>query len=186
MRILCDVDGVLANFVSAYLEETSLLPEDILARDIESFLSEHERVVANRRLQKKSFCLDIKLYKDACRFYHQLLRFGEVTFITAPSNTHFWHAERVLWLEQHFDEYSFNNTVFCPSELKPLFSGDVLIEDDAATLEGWCKANPLGIGVLLDRPWNSGIPFAPKNEVRAADYSEVLRVIESRKEKATI
>lgn len=95
-----------------------------------------------------------------------------VIALTAPIFTPDWLHGRAAWLTRR--GYTDRTIVFTRD--KTLVPGDVLIEDNPEYALAWAAANPNGVALLYDQPWNQGV-FRPFNVFRAHDWLEVVEII---------
>lgn len=71
--------------------------------------------------------------------------------VTAPYNVNCWVPERRKWLMNNFD-FKKDDIIFTSG--KQHVPGDVFIDDHPKNIKKWKKANPEGIALLWDAPWN--------------------------------
>lgn len=169
MRILLDVDGVLANpgpaaarFLGNYYDPAAWdfgcanAPENLRAAWWEHFGS-------------PGFCANLPPYPRAYEFVQDLSRLGVVHIVTSPFSSCTWHAERARWLYEHMaiglEEITFTHR-------KDIIRGDVLIDDKLSNVREWQKANPEGLGILFAQPYNCDTVA-----LRADGYDEVLHEV---------
>jgi 5'(3')-deoxyribonucleotidase len=183
--ILCDVDGILLDFTSTYLQ----LVEEMFGRkhhesELHSF-NYHESIVSKSedraiwaRIEKTPGLVlnSIPLYEGSMKFLSQLRDIGRVVACTSPASA-LWTAERATWLREkaHFDR----KDIVIASD-KSLVVGNYLVDDHFDNVHAWSAAKSRaaddGLGILLSRPWNIKHSMDYVG-VRAHDYSEVLRAI---------
>lgn len=189
MRILLDVDGVVANFMSRVCsaifasEGTFYTPSDFRKWDLSATLSSEEQASVKLATWEKHWCYLIRPYEGAREFADQLRTLGDVRAVTAAmSRSPYWHRERRTWLADRVSIPE-EHVVFCPGEEKTYHDGDVLIEDRLETCIAWkayrgdrvynniptCKA------ILIDRPWNQG--DTPFGVYRVHSYAEAIELI---------
>lgn len=183
MIILKDVDGVLADFVGGLCLELRARgfdrkPEDVKHWDLSLSFSEAEMRAAHDIMCTPSFVHGLDWYEGAREFVRELRLEGEVHAVTAPfRSSASWMYERLCWLSS---EIPGERIHFVSGKYKSLVRGDVLVEDHPKTAHDWCEANPQGIAVLIDRPWNS--PSAAEWHMhsrmyRVRSYDEALQAI---------
>jgi len=83
-------------------------------------------------------------------------------------------AEKFDWLEIHIPELC-NQTIV--TIFKEYIAMDLLVDDSPMNIVKWCKANPEGIGFLVDQPWNKMFTDFPPNAV-VGNLQDVPRFIE--------
>lgn len=187
MRILCDVDGVLADFV--YHACTTInkkmphivpyLPAHFTSWQLEETLSPYAAEVLREATCKKGWCDTIPPYKQSTDFFHELKKEGDVRVLTAAvGDSDHWIVERKAWLKFWFSVDQ-EDIVFCPGKEKRFHFGDLLIEDRLDTCKDF--ANQWGHfgskALLIDRPWNQGA--TPFGVYRCSSYAEILELIKS-------
>jgi len=105
----------------------------------------------------------------------------DVVFLTSPwdENRH-WLEARKIWLGMHFH---MPQIIFASSGEKKFVCGDILIEDNLDTLRAWMDANPLGCGILIDRPWNQA-PVGPWFRYYEGSFETLLNHVMARVERS--
>lgn len=177
-RVILDCDGVIVDFVSAYLGlinyhgRTSHVPEDITDWDIVGCLDVPQPVVKKvHEYIDYSFCRDLPPIPGAVEGVKELMKHTEVLFLTSPwGGARGWHTAREEWLQEHLGAKS--NQIMHGSA-KEWVVADVFVDDKSSMVEKWQAAHPKGLGVLWDQPWgrNSNHP------VRTRDWAELLRLV---------
>ena len=180
LRILLDCDGVLADFVRAYLWHvnkiharripTAYSPDDVTQWDIASALSLSKETEdeASAIMGRPGECLKISAYLGSSEGVRMLQELGDVHIVTTPfppSET--WTSQREKWLAVH---YGIPRSRVCHAYDKTIVAGDVLIDDKTSTLVAWKRAHPGGVAILWDRPWNRGDAWSG---MRATSWQEV-------------
>ena len=80
---------------------------------------------------------------------------NRIVILTSPwphPMIHQWRAD-ALFRDFGIDRRS---VIFCPTRLKHLVHGDILIEDNPETCREWRESNPEGAAYLIARPYNDG------------------------------
>ena len=171
MRILCDVDGVLCNFIQGVCDVDGWAqPHHFTKFDMISGLKTQKRVdIVTEAICQKGFCYNLKPYPDSIAFVEGLRRLGSVTFVTSPfDSSHYWHHERLNWLKMVYSVKP-EDVIFAHSKQKVYIRGDALIEDRADT----ASESPID-SYLLDRPWNSG---EEGFFLRMQFYNDILEIL---------
>jgi 5'(3')-deoxyribonucleotidase len=184
VRILCDVDGILADMAGKYIRLLNHQTgrrhtvEDVTEWHFERCVaSSEENAAVWREMNEINACYTISPYPDAKDFLASLRTRGEVVAVTTPASTHRWCFERTQWLLNH--GFALTEIVFTHN--KALVRGDVLIDDHPDNIQAFADAG--GVGILLERPWNRKHVFAQTPNmgpapVYAADYEAVLVAID--------
>lgn len=183
MRILADCDGVFADFIGGVCAGLKAYgynrtPDDIKHWALEASLPDEECRVTYQLMKEPGFCHRLEWYEGAREFMRQLVREGETHVVTAPfrDGSH-WMNERIAWLAS---EMPGDRVHFVQGKWKHLLRGNVLVEDHPKTAHDWLLANPGGIALLIDRPWNQ--PSANEYQAhmsmyRVRSFEEALRII---------
>lgn len=160
-RVLLDVDGVLADFVGAYLDILSteigvfakreLITEFDIGKSLGLSRDESARVkraIGNReQLARK---LDV--YPGAIEGVARLAEIADVYIVTSPWNSNpTWCHDREHWLREHF---GIPHSRVVHTSAKYLCRGDFLVDDKTDTLGKWQAENPLGTAVQWKTPHN--------------------------------
>jgi 5'(3')-deoxyribonucleotidase len=178
--VLLDCDGVLADFTEVALsiiaEKTGIVysAEDIPRWDIfESMgLPElWEELV--KRANRKGFCSSIRPYSPAIMGVKKLRKKYDVLCVTAPVDALPWMYERAHWLEEHFD-IPRKKVIFAHE--KHHVHGDVLVDDKPDNVIAWAEANPDGVAVLWEHPYNEKVSL-PEGIVRCSDWNDLLSTL---------
>lgn len=151
MRILIDVDGVLADCLSPVLLECERrtgrrpqltswdLPPDVMA-------------VFREMASRPGYALGLEEYPGAWDAIDRLDDRHEVVFVTSPYGPcPTWAHERELWLHSRWPGIHVVHTA-----AKRLIRGDILIDDSPANCSSWAAEHPQGRPVLWLREYNHG------------------------------
>lgn len=167
MRILLDVDGVLADFVWEVIKVCAdkfgdhWNYSDITQFDIATALGytkEQEKILFDE-LKKPGVCENMAVIPGAKAAVDRLRELGDLYIVTSPMTSPTWTHERENWL---LDNFGIPRDKVIHSRVKTFIRGDCLIDDRADTVEAWAEYNPLGCGFLVDRPWNQHSKYRPR------------------------
>ena len=198
--VLLDVDGVLADFVGAYLDALEKVTgrrrerDEIRTWDIVKALdlapADAEEVA--RIVGQPDFCYDLKLIEGAAEGVAALRKIADIHVVTAPWPSRHWPGERVDWL---LDALGIERLDITLTTRKDLVRGDVLLDDRFEHLLEWTRANQDSLGILWDTPHNrnldedfakhGGNSFSPSGVwvtpeiVRVTDWASVHRIVEA-------
>lgn len=160
-RVLVDVDGVLADFVSGYLGIVEAVtgrdfkPENVTQFDIGASLglTPEESALCGRALSKApGFCEALEVYPGAQDGIAALQKIADVYIVTSPWNScPTWTYERERWLKRHFDIPS---SRVIHTSAKHVCRGDFLVDDKVSAVRSWHQEHPRGVGVVWDTPHN--------------------------------
>ena len=178
IRVLVDVDGVLADFPAAVLQFCNTygcapgarpwVLEDVKEHDILKALRlEHLQERLDTWCADTDMCRSLPLYDGAQAFVEELKSFAEVVIVTASYGAvPNWNHARLAWLEEHFG-IDKADVVF--AKRKELVAGNMLIDDKLRNIDAWRNAwGHQGCAAVFDRPWNRGIQY------RVQSYAEAL------------
>jgi 5'(3')-deoxyribonucleotidase len=182
--ILLDCDGVIADFVHTALKFTEsrtgkkYTPSDVSKWDIFESLGHPELWNQfNLFCEVEGTCLDILPYPESLDPVAALKSKYDVVIVTSPVDAKPWMHERAVWLKQHFN-IERKKVIFANE--KHHVMGDVLIDDKPSNIIGWCEANPHGLGILWDQPYNRAELSLPSNSTRLSTWESVVSHITSR------
>jgi len=185
LNFLCDVDGVLADFLGSVCEGLTELGypdirrERVTQWDIADCLDVPTSVIYNLA-GREGFCEGLDVLPGAVALIQMLREHGKVYFATSPIwSARTWMYERTRWLKEHFDAK--------PGEVlhtsaKELVRGDMLIDDKPQTVERWALAQGRephkNYGVVWNQPYNATYTITPRlGVVRAQTWDDVNECI---------
>ena len=186
MRVVLDVDGVLADFVHGALQVINRLhphgpfggyfvPSDVTQWEIEKLLPEHLHAELFAAFCKPGFVADLPPYEGAISIVDHLRASGhDVVIATSPwKGSDHWIPERTAWLQRYWGAIEIHHV-----HDKTGVRGDVFVDDKPAHVLAWAKANPTSKALLLDRPYNSADNMldAPANVARIASLWQLYSV----------
>jgi len=153
-RVLVDCDGVLADFVSGFLNivnaqfGTEYTPSDVTEFDIAKSLqwsAEQSDRAYSLIADCDRFAAKLAILPGAQSGIARLLEVAEVYVVTSPWWSHAtWVRDRNNWPYEHF---GIGAGRVVHTAAKHLIAGDVLVDDKTSTCEAWRKAWPQGIAV---------------------------------------
>lgn len=168
MIILCDVDGVLADFTGAACRELS----EIIGRAVTPSECSHwdmayslgltgkQAVAFEARVRRKGFCAGLAILPGALSGVAQLQNTGFVYFVTVPwRGSRYWLFERTQWLA---DNLGISATQVIHTYDKAIVRGDVIIDDKPAHVVGG------------ERKLRVLVPNASNAAFRKEHYGELL------------
>lgn len=172
MRILLDVDGVIADLVGdlcTYLRDRQ--PSHFTEYNFADVLNAEETKRVHSLMRAPGFCAGLPWYEGAQKFVAALQTMGEVIAVTKPfARGPTWAFERTNWLKPYVADV-------VHTDRKSLVAGDILIEDSTHNAEEWLYAHPSGLAILIDRPWNYKLLFGATRLLRAHSYTECLSIL---------
>lgn len=181
--ILFDQDGVLANYMKAYLEAIArefpelpkLPPEDALHFNAEEHFPAEYRSRIEALALRPGFFLSLEPIPGAIPAMQALLSQGfDVRICTSPKKV-FDNcvAEKFAWVKKHLGQEFVERIVLTRD--KTLVHGDILV-DDKPDITGVCT--PSWKHILYDQPYNRHIIQTPR--LTWANYQEILWVYDTK------
>jgi 5'(3')-deoxyribonucleotidase len=156
LRILCDADGVLVDFVGLVLDYVqkntglSYLPSAIDKWDCFAALGLQEHWPYFReQCDRLQLCRSMRPMLGADRFLAELRRRGEVAICTTPM-TPGWLTQRAEWLVEFGVPLKHQIHTHCKDELAG--SWDILIDDNVGNVADFWAAG--GKAFLISAPYN--------------------------------
>lgn len=181
MRILCDVDGVLANHTAQWLKcfeaitGRRYVEADVTTwnfRDCIPMTADEERETD----ALLALSLNFAEYQGAEEAVNRLLEEHDVVFVTSPSyHIPGWTEARQSWLAARFGP----GARVVHTSHKEVVSGDLLIDDKPENLIRWLREHPRGCGILWARPYNQRADWASGGRIIRTDDWEDVRTIVS-------
>jgi 5'(3')-deoxyribonucleotidase len=175
-RVLLDVDGVLADFVTSAAKVVEAvtgapLPADALEEwDIFRSYDEETRKKIYSACKVEGWCLGLEPYAGAVDFVRHLDEIADVYFVTSPMNGPHWAFEREQWLKKHFGTHHHK---VVSTNAKYLCVGDVFVDDQFSHVEKWAKSHRHGVGVLWTQPYN----LKDEWDYRATTYNHIIEYV---------
>lgn len=181
MRVLLDVDGVVADFLQHTISHVGEFApeggiESVTSWEILNHFPLPGRALAQKSWVEKGFCAGIPLYPGSLEGVSTVAKKAEIVWVTAPmQDSPYWGHERTLWLKRHFGA-PHESVVLAHN--KAHVWGDFLVDDRIENILSWCEAHPRGVGLLWDRPYNrhwnpGGVRFQ-----RVSSWEQVLKSLE--------
>lgn len=194
-RILVDVDGVLADFVGAFLDITnriagsSLTPEAVTSWNLDDIpeVAAHSEAIW-KETGRPGFARNLKLFPGAVEAVEMLKSHGEVYLLTAPLWAHKEHEDilfhgqtfcydRVKWAHENFGIPSKNVMFAYPKEL---VDGEMLIDDKVENIQGWLENHgrrPGRRAILWAQPYNTHGKGCHPRVTRTDSWADVNAVL---------
>lgn len=167
MRILLDVDGVLADFVTPALAVINTItgdayrPQDITQHDITLACKLTDAQIKHweAAISAPGFCASIQPYPSVDLHLERLRSVGDVIAVTAPLTVGnydaapHWLPERYDWLRR----MSFGHKEIIFASDKSFIDGNYFVDDKVSNVEAWLKRqNWCGhmSAFVFAQPWN--------------------------------
>jgi len=182
LRILMDIDGVVADFMATALDIVEKLsgdryhPTDFHAWDIfETIPREHELDFLDA-FKVKGTCLGIPLIPGSKEGVDGLRARGDLYVVTSPMGcVETWSHERDAWLKQHFE---IPTSKIIHTSAKYVCAGDWLIDDKPANITPWLEHNPNGKAMLWHHNYNAKEDLGPRVH-RVHNWVDVFAILDA-------
>jgi len=160
-RVLFDIDGVFADFITpclqAVFEHTGkrYTHDDVQDWDIMKSLDikPEQALAIYKAMERPGLCLKIPAYEGARAGVDRVREFADVWAVTSPFGGEHWMHERDQWLIEKMG-FDINDVLHVRSKRKHGVYGDILVEDKTETLVTWTSAWPKSQGILFRRAYN--------------------------------
>jgi len=158
-RVLLDVDGVLADFLTPCIQIINEMTGwDKKKADIKSWhvfkslgVPEDVETRVYAEMQRPGWCLSLDPLPGAVEGVARLRQTSEVYFVTSPMKSPNWTHERTLWLIEHFGA-DWKSVIHCSA--KHVCAGDVFVDDRVEHLVRWKKSHPHGVAIKYEAEHN--------------------------------
>lgn len=143
MRILIDMDDVMADAVARFLEwyerdfGIRYTKQDLVGTKLIDIVPEEHRGIVKNYPHQKGFFKNLPLIPDSREVIQELYNNHEVFVASAAMEFRYSMDEKFEWLENHFPFIHWRRRIFCGD--KHLLKADVLIDDhdfNLTTFEG--------------------------------------------------
>lgn len=191
-RVLCDIDGVVGNFLSLYLDALNIcFPDYKIPRD---WVNDHFEIYRSLGISKQ---MDDEIFKfikkpgiakcvDLCRQAKfgvlSVAEISDLYFVTKPiKGSASWCGDRISWLQTHFGDELASKYVFTRN--KEIVDGDVLIDDKISNCEKWLDVHNNSVAICWSQVYNAGIIESGNfynGMFRTNRWSDVIKIIEWR------
>jgi 5'(3')-deoxyribonucleotidase len=179
-KIWVDCDGVLCDFVAAYLSLVKEHTGRVHTHDDVTHFELHKCVVSKDEdnhiwrnlIDRPGFISNMVDLPGAAEGLAAMRELGWVGALTSPHLGPFWMPERAQWLLAR--GFKKRDIVFASD--KAHVPGDVLIDDRVDNCVDWATAHPLGTAIVLDMPWNR-YGATRRNMVRASGWTDAVAIV---------
>ena len=181
VRFLCDVDGIIADFVKAAIKVMTGLSGKPIGEDrimnwevTEVLEDPNHREEAKASFERAGFCETFETYDGSQGAIRLLNEATQFYFVTSPMTRNpGWYNERFAWLVKHF-EVEPRQVNFVADKF--IVKGDFLLDDSDKNVVSWLDHHPDGHGLLWDRPWNRACK--DPRVVRVHSWAEVVDLVD--------
>ena len=143
MRILIDMDEVMADAIARFLEwyerdfGIKYTKEQLLGTKLSEVVPEEHRSIVKSYPHQKGFFKDLPLIADSKEVIEELYNRYDVYVASAAMEFKYSLPDKFNWLDEHFPFIHWRRRIFCGD--KHLLKADVLIDDhdfNLSTFEG--------------------------------------------------
>ena len=172
MRVLIDVDGVIANFVVAFMtlyeHHAGSVPDDFEWKNWDSMDDLPDQQARDSTWRDPDLFWILMPYSGAVEALYGLNQRHDVRIVTAVPHMHV--KARSDWFHREAPFIHRKPQMIFTND-KSLIKADVIIDDKVEHVDDWLEENvvPRGAGYLIDRPWNQH----GKNGNRVESLAEV-------------
>jgi 5'(3')-deoxyribonucleotidase len=178
-RLVIDVDGVIYDFVDAFMKlyayHQGTIPEGFEWKDWSAMDALPNQDVVDH-LWKRELALFSygKPYEDSIQALERLNDTYDVVLATATPHVHV--NARSQWFKQHAPFIHRKDQMIFLAD-KSMVVGDLLVEDHLPHIKQWQKVNGNYTALCIDRPWNEAVPPWSYTRVPSLRYvAEILGV----------
>lgn len=196
MKILCDMDGVIADFLTMFVEDYNKVAHtSFKADEVSDFYLEKcgfDKTISKNIYGNYGFFRNLKPIHGAVEGIQKLMNIGHEVYIctAVPFNKGCFDG-KIAWLSEHMPWFPLDN--FIATKSKFMIDGDVIIDDGIHNLNikehtgylsfyGTSNGRAFGrqLAILFDAPYNKTFETAMLLNVRrASNWNEVLNHIQS-------
>lgn len=176
-RVLLDVDGVLADFLTPALGILHRLTgrpwsaDEITSWDIFDIVGRRWEEPFFEACNRPGFAANLDVCTGAKEAVGVLQEISDLYVVTSPMHhSPTWTYEREGWLRAHFG-IAGNRIIH--TSAKYMCLGDVLVDDRPYNVQKWRYEHPNGLGILWDAPYNRSEKGLP----RTSDWSDVIQAV---------
>jgi 5'-nucleotidase len=133
MRILIDMDEVMADAISRFLEwyerdfDIRYTKEQLTGTKLSEVVPEEHRAAVKSYPHQKGFFKDLPLIPNSREVIEELYNRYDIYVASAAMEFKYSLPEKFDWLEEHFPFIHWRRRIFCGD--KHLLQADVLIDD---------------------------------------------------------
>lgn len=159
-RILIDSDGVISDFVSAFMllyrNGGGIVPENFAWTEWSSMDALPSQGIRAEVWRDPNLFWIQKPYEGAIEALRKLNDNYDVRIVTAVPHKHVQY--RSEWYAHYAPFINRKKQIIFTSD-KTLIQGDMIVDDHLPHVYNWLYHNN-GTGVIIDRPWNQGeVPY---------------------------
>lgn len=156
MRILIDVDGVLANCAKQVLlfSGSTIEEKDVVNFGIIEALSKKEQELLMKGMEGSIFWHTLEPIEGAIENIKYLKKKNhKLVIVTTPwSSCPVWESVRRKWLKKIFGKNTFEDIIFVNK--KQFVKGDLFIDDKVENIDNWLNEHHFKHAFIYDYPYN--------------------------------
>ncbi len=185
LRLLLDVDGVIADFPQYYLDIVQA--KFGVAHSVEAInkwnigesiqLHPDRRDIVRAALQEPGVAMSLRAYPGSVKAVRKLRKMLDLFFVTSPLGSSTWTDDRERWLEAHF--FTGDKPRVTHTHEKYICFGDVFVDDKVDHIKAWSEAWPNSTAVIWDQPWNRKFNVnGRRNVLRMNRWEQLFSLVE--------
>ena len=170
MRILIDMDDVLADAVERFFEwyerdfGIRYTKADIPGKHFYQIVPDEHKQLVRSYPHQMGFFKDLPVIQDAKETVEVLSRMHDIYIVSAAMEFKYSFTDKYEWLDEHFPFIHWKQRIFCGN--KHLVKGDVLIDD-----------HDFNLSVFPGRP----IVFTAPHNIHYKEYERMNNWLEAKK-----
>lgn len=183
MRILVDVDGVMADFVTPVVKLVNFeLGTNYTAEDVDEWevldaldVPPRQQRFIREHIASQGFCSRFKVYPGVEKGLAKLRKYGRVIALTAPFESKYWEYERRQWL---IENLGFEKHDIMSGSGKEICDADFLIDDKPSNVIKWQEEDFINRrGILMRHTWNADAIGQTWHGLVANDWKHLVALI---------
>ena len=179
MRILCDIDGVIYDFMRAfldcYMDAGGEVPADFVPRTYDSINILPDKAAIAEAWNHAGLFRNGDPLAGSIVALEEMNAAHDLTLATKIVRPWCRHVpSRMDWLRLYCP-FLVDRQIMIAFDKSQIY-GDVLIEDYPPNLSEWLAEWPTGLGVLINQPWNKSIDAGELGNCQR--YGDLLSFVE--------
>ncbi len=182
-RVLLDVDGVMADFITPFLALANgragfvgrYVHDDVTTWDVADSLA-YDRVLISAiydQVKLPGWCRRMPAYAGAKEGLHLLMTHADVFFVTSPMpGSMTWAGERKEWLKEVMGVKDIGDR-YVSTNAKHVVAGDIFVDDKPDHVNKWKRHHPRKISLLWNHNTNQNYVWE-----RVYGWDDLVRRVE--------
>jgi 5'(3')-deoxyribonucleotidase len=175
MRILCDIDSVMAqtmkHWLSIYNKKyfDNLIVEDVTLWDIDKVVKPSCGMAIYNIIKEPGFFYDLEPMPGMVKAIGELQAAGhEIILVSSsPRKGKTSAYDKVRWVEKYLPDFNTEDIVF--THRKDVVSGDLMLDDAPHNIEAFP-----GLTCVFDQPWNRKV----RSNFRVSDWDQFTTLVD--------